>query len=141
MRILVIESNPEVAKLALDCLEGHELVDMKYRALQQKDMQTLGENAVVSCSKVSDEVDDEFALVFCRKADEYWASEYGKTIIVGMTDKSKTKDKRTIQNAIDECESEPSLYEEEEIDEEEYYSYYSGSGGESEEEDEDSDKK
>ena len=137
----MIEPKPEVAKLVLDCLEGHELVDIKYRALQQKDMRTLGENAVVSCTKVSDEVDDEFALVFCKKADENWASEYGKTIVVGMTEKSKTKDKRTIQNVIDECEPEPSLYEEEEIEEEEYYSYYSGSGGESEEEYEDSDKK
>lgn len=138
MRILVIEPKPTVAKQIAALVEGHELVDMTERAMTQTDVKKLGENVIVSCGKFSDDVDDAFSLVFCKRKDENKAAECGTPVVISMTEKSQEKDKRTIQKAIEEYEEEPSLYEEEE-EEEEYYSYYSGC--ESEEDNEDSDKK
>lgn len=134
MRILVIEPKPIVAKQIAALVERHELVDMTERSMTQTDVKKLGENVIVSCGKFSDDVDDAFSLVFCKRKDENKAAECGTPVVISMTEKSQEKDKRTIQKAIEEYEEEPSLYEEEE-----YYSYYSGC--ESEEDNEDSDKK
>lgn len=102
MKILVIEAKPVVAKQIVGMVEGHKLVDMTDHSLSQKDVDTLGEDVVVACSKICDDVDDVFSLVFCKRADESQAAECGVPAVIGMTEKSREKDKRTIKKAIDE---------------------------------------
>ena len=50
-------------------------------------MEKLEENVVVSTGKVSDDVDDAFTLVFCKRADEDTAAVCGVAVVLGMTEK------------------------------------------------------
>ena len=138
MRVLVIEPKATLAEKVVSLLEKHKLVDMTNKTLSNTDIDKLEENVVVACPKIEDDVNDAFALVFCRRTDEDRASECGTAVVLNMTEKSKEKDVRTIKKAIEEYEQEPSLYEEEETEEDDY-SFYSD--WESEDEYEDSDKK
>ena len=70
--------------------------------MSQTGVDKLEENVVVACPKIEDDVDDAFALVFCRRADEGRASECGTAVVLGMTEKSIEKDARTIKKAIEE---------------------------------------